>query len=92
MIQVSLWVLAVSLRSFQHGKEDHTGVGAGLGVAEKPVLPADHNRPDRVFHLVVADFYLAMVEERAKELPLVKEYIIAFFSLPAGLKMVSSQA
>ena len=86
MIQVSLWVQAVCLGSFQHGKEDHTGVGAGLGVAEKPVLPADHNRPDRVFHLVVADFYLAMVEKYAKELPLVQGVGDGFLQLACRTK------
>ena len=72
MIQVSLRVQAVCLRGFQHGKDDHTGVSPGLRAAEKPVLPADHNRPDRVFLLVVADYNLTMIEERAKELPLVQ--------------------
>ncbi len=29
-------------------------------------------RPDRIFHLVIADFNLSMIKERAKELPLVQ--------------------
>ena len=72
MIQVSLGIQAVSLRSFQHGKDDYTGVGPGLGIAEKPVFSANHDRPDRVFHLIVADFNLTVVKERTKELPLVQ--------------------
>ena len=68
MMQVSFRVQAVCLRSFQYGVNDHTGVSPGLGVAEKPVFPADDNRSNRILHLVVADFDLPMVEERAKML------------------------
>ena len=43
MVQVSLWVQAVGFRGLKYGKDDHAGVGTGLGVAEQPVLAADHN-------------------------------------------------
>ena len=68
MVQVSLWVQTVCLGGFQNGKDDHTGVCPGLGVAEELILPSDHDGANGVFHLVVADFNLAMVEE----LPLVQ--------------------
>ena len=66
MVQISLRVQAVGFRSFQHGIDDNAGAGTGLDVAEEPVLPADDNRADGILHLVVADFNLAVVEERAK--------------------------
>ena len=59
MVQISLRVQPVRLNSFQQGEDRDAGVGAGLGIAEQPVLPADNYGADRVFHLVVADFDLA---------------------------------
>ena len=72
MAQISFRVEPVGLGGFQNGKDDHAGIGPGLGIAEEPVFPTDHNGADRVLHLVVADFNLAVVEERAKVLPLVQ--------------------
>ena len=60
MVQVSHQVQAICLCGFQHGEDDHTGVSPGLGIAEKSILPTDHNRPNCVYHLVVADFDLAI--------------------------------
>ena len=70
MVQVGFRIQAVGFRGFQHTKDNHTGIGSALCIAEKPVLPANHNRPDGVLHLVVADLYFTVVEEGAKILPL----------------------
>ena len=86
MVQVSLWVQPVGLSGLQQGKDRGTGVGTGLGVAEQPVLPADDNRADGVLHLVVADFDLAVVEERAKVLPLVQGVCDGFLQLACRTK------
>ena len=72
MVQIALRIQPVGLGRLQQGKNRSAGVGAGLGVAEKPVFPADDNRSNRILHLVVADFNFAVVEERAKVLPLVQ--------------------
>ena len=72
MVQIAFGVQSVCLGSFQQRKDDDTGVGAGLGIAEQPVLPADHNGPDSVLHLVIADLNLTVIKERAKVLPLVQ--------------------
>ena len=72
MAQISFRVEPIGLGGFQNGEDNHAGLGPGLGIAEEPVFPPDHNGADRVLHLVVADFNLAVVEERAKVLPLVQ--------------------
>ena len=72
MIQISLRVQSVRLSGFQQGEDEDAGVGSGLGITEQPVLSAHNNGPDRVLHLVVADFNFPMVEERAKILLLVE--------------------
>ena len=86
MVQISLRVQTVGLGGFQQGEDRGAGVGAGLGVAEKPVLPTDDNRADGVLHLVVADFDLAVVEERAKVLPLVQGVGDGFLQLACRTK------
>ncbi len=71
-IQISLRIQSVRLGGFQQGEDDDAGAGSRLGIAEQPVLPTHNNGPDRVLHLVVADFNLPMAEERAKILLLVE--------------------
>ena len=66
MIQICFRIQPICLARLQHGEYNHTGVGPGLGIAEKPVLPADHDGPDSVLHLVIADLNLTVVEERTK--------------------------
>ena len=72
MIQISLRVQPVRLGGFQQCEDNHAGVGSGLGITEQPVLSAYNIGPNRVLNLVVADFNLPMVEERAKVLLLVE--------------------
>ena len=69
MVQIGLRVQPVGLGGLQNGEHNHAGVCAGLGITEQPVLPTDDNRADGVLYLVVADFNLAVVKERAKVLP-----------------------
>ena len=63
MVEIRLGVDTVGLCGPQNGKNDDAGPGSRRGVAEKPVLPAHHDRTDRVLHMVVADLDLAMVEK-----------------------------
>ena len=86
MIQISLWVQAVGLGGLQQGEDRGAGFGTGLGIAEKPVLPTDDNRADRILHMVIADFDLAVVEERAKVLPLVQRVGDGFLQLACRTK------
>ena len=71
MVQIGFRIQPVGLGRLQQGEDRSAGVGTGLGVAEKPVLLADDNRSNRILHMVVADFNLAVVEECAKVVPLV---------------------
>ena len=86
MFQIGLRIQPVGLGRLQQGEDCSAGVSAGLGVAEKPVLPADNNRSNRILHLVVADFNLAVVEERAKVLPLVQGVCDGFLQLACRTK------
>ena len=61
MVKPSFRVQPVGLGGFQHSEYNHTGIRPGLGIAEEPVLPADHDRADGILHLVIAYFYLTMV-------------------------------
>ena len=72
MVQIGFRIEPVGLHGLQNGEDDHASVGAGLRVAEQPVLPANYNGTNGVLHLVVADFDFAVVEECAKVLPLVQ--------------------
>ena len=72
MVKPGFRVQSVGFGGFQHNEYSHTGVRPGLGIAEQPVLSADHDRTDGVLHLVVADFNLAVIKERTKVLPLVQ--------------------
>ena len=57
-------VQPVCLGRLQQRKYNHAGTGPSLGITEKPVLPANHNRTDGVLHLVIADLNLAVIRER----------------------------
>jgi len=46
-------VQSVGFGGFQHSEYSHTGVRPGLGIAEQPVLTADHDRTAGVLHLVI---------------------------------------
>lgn len=82
------WVQPVRLGGFQDRVDEHAGVGPSLGITEEPVFPSDHNRTDGVFHLVIADFNLAVIQKRTKIFLLVQGVDNAFFNLPVGLNMV----
>ena len=86
MVQVGFRIRSAGLGGFQQSEVDHTDIGPGLGVAEKPVIPSDHNGADGILHLVAADFDLAMVKERAKELPLVQGVGDCFLQLACRLE------
>ena len=75
MVEIGFRIQVICFCGFQNGEDDRTGNGTVLCVAEKPVLPADNDRADGIFHLVVADLNLAVFKECAKIRPLVKRVL-----------------
>lgn len=92
MVEPSLRIPSIRFGGFQSDENDHADIGSGLGITKVPDPPANYNRTDCVLYLVVADFNFSMPQKRAKVRPLVGRIDNCFFSLPAGLNMVCSQA
>ena len=63
MVQIGFRIQPVGLSRLQQGENRSAGVSASLGIAEKPILPADDNRSNRILHLVVADFNLTISQK-----------------------------
>jgi hypothetical protein len=72
MFNVVLQPQVVGLGCFHQSIDDSCGFGTGRSVGKEPAFAPNHEGPNRILHLVVADLDFTMVEKSTKKLLLVQ--------------------
>ena len=69
--QILKYIQPIRLCRFYEAVHIRAGTGAFSGLAEQPVLPTDHKRPDRVFCTVIMCRNITVFQETAKRFLLI---------------------